>query len=162
MKDSSFLRYTMCIVVTAFASCARPSNCVTQTVTEVSLISLLAFPQNFNGKNVAVIGFYHRAGVESAALYTSPDDARIQNIQSSLWIAGYEDGRIVCADSIKRQDRYIGVSGMFNCGPTGHLGLWPGMIYPVYSISVFDEATKKWVVEKTRKPDSAINATRDR
>jgi hypothetical protein len=115
------------------------------------MTQLLAFPQQFNNKDIVVMGYYYSRDVESCAIYLTRDDALIGNIQSSIAIAGYKDGRVVIAsDSLSPDNHFIAVSGMFASGPTGHAGLWPGMIYPLYSISVFDEKTKKWVPEKTR------------
>ena len=150
-KVASHFIFVLWLAIFAFASCKPFPEQGTSKFIEVSMTQLLAFPQQFNGKHIVAMGYYYSRDFESCAIYLTRDDALIGNIQSSIAIAGYKDGRIVIsADSPSLDNKFIVVSGMFVAGPTGHSGLWPGMIYPVDSISVFDEKTKKWVPEKTR------------
>jgi hypothetical protein len=146
-----FILFMVCLTCCGLFGCRMTADRTKPKVEEVSLVQVLASPQKFDGRDIMVTGYYLSKGNENSTLYLSRDDARIGNISSGIAIAGYQNGRVITSEAFnKRQSCFLAVSGKFRAGPTGHMGLWPGMIESVTGVSVFDEKAEKWIEEETK------------
>lgn len=94
---------------------------------DVSLVSLIATPKEFDGKQVRVIGFA-RLEFEGNAIYLHRDDYLQGITKNGLWL----DVELPSKKSAARpNNRYVIVEGVFSMKDQGHLGLWSGSIQRV-------------------------------
>lgn len=94
---------------------------------DVSLISLIARPSEFDGKLVRVIGFA-RLEFEGNAIYLHREDYLQGITRNGLWL----DVRSASKKSATRvSDGYVIVEGVFSMKDQGHLGLWSGSIQKI-------------------------------
>ena len=107
------------LVAFATAASAQP--------VDVSLISLIATPREFDGKQVRVIGFA-RLEFEGNAIYLHREDYLQGVTKNGLWL-DVEGVRKKSAASAN--NRYVIVEGVFSMTDKGHLGLWSGSIQKV-------------------------------
>lgn len=90
---------------------------------DVSLVSLIATPKEFDGKHVRVIG-YVRLEFEGDSIYLHKEDSQRRIAKNGLWLD--IDGR---ADQKARvNNRYAIVEGVFSMDEKGHFGMWSGSI----------------------------------
>jgi hypothetical protein len=108
----------------------------------VSIVRLLANPENYTGRRVSVIGYYHHE-LESSALYLSEDDARFRVRQNAIFLGSEAPSptKIVATN-----DLFVLVEGTFSWGPSGkgHMNLYPGIINEI-TLVVPREASSKIV-----------------
>lgn len=91
---------------------------------DVSLITLIAKPADFDGKQVRVKGFA-RVEFEGNAIYLHRDDYLYGITKNGLWL----DLEMVPSKSAAGADkRYVLVEGVFSMEEQGHFGLWSGSI----------------------------------
>jgi hypothetical protein len=57
----------------------------TVTARDIPLAEILARPREFNGKHVAVTGYYI-AATETSCLFTTPDAAKRFDVARSVWV----------------------------------------------------------------------------
>ncbi len=93
-----------------------------QTV-DVSMVSLIANPKDFDGKKVRLIG-YVRLEFEGDSIYLHRDDARQRNFKNGLWL----DVEVPQKRRPTINNRYALVEGVFSMEERGHMGLWSGTI----------------------------------
>lgn len=99
---------------------------LSQTI-DVSLISLIATPKDFDGKRVRVIGFA-RLEFEGNAIYIHREDYLQGITKNGLWL----DVELASKKSVtEANNRYVLVEGVFSMKDQGHLGLWSGSIQKV-------------------------------
>ena len=116
----------VCLVLAVSVASLLADNVIADGVISTSLIRLLAHPEQYNGKRVQVIGYYH-SELEESALYLTKDDATNLNCENGLWIGSYAKG----ADTNRVQwvrEGFVRVAGTFSYSPktgAGHMGLWP-------------------------------------
>lgn len=99
------------------------TNAAEQPVT-VSLVQLIANPEDYDSKFVRVIGFV-RLEFEGDAIYLHRDDYMHGLTQNGLWIDVTDDIRSRRAEF---DEKYVLIEGTFNAKEKGHLGLWSGTI----------------------------------
>jgi hypothetical protein len=87
---------------------------------DVSMIQLIARPDDFDGEYVRVFGFF-RHEFEGTALYLHREDYEQGLSKNGFWVDGDP------AYSMK----YVLVEGRFNAKKHGHMGLWSGEIEQV-------------------------------
>jgi hypothetical protein len=91
---------------------------------DVSLVQLIANPEDYHGKVIRVIG-YVRLEFEGDAIYLHQDDGMLGIYKNGLWID-------VTYDIRKKEEefdrKYVLVEGTFNSERTGHFGLFSGTI----------------------------------
>ncbi|RYG97875.1 MAG: hypothetical protein EON58_08680 [Alphaproteobacteria bacterium] len=97
----------------------------------ISIATLLANPERYEGRPVGVIGFYH-SGFEHSAIYLHRDDATQFIPTNGFWLRG----RI--PDELR--ERYVSVSGIFTTKSRGHLGQWPGTICGALQVQPWGKA----------------------
>lgn len=94
---------------------------------DVSMLSLIAAPKDFDGKQVRVIGFA-RLEFEGNAIYLHKEDYLHGILKNGLWLD---------IDSLPRKagaipdNQYVIVEGTFSMKDQGHLGLWAGSIQKI-------------------------------
>jgi hypothetical protein len=92
-------------------------------ICDVSLVDLIANPEDFLGHRVIVHGFVH-VGFEDSGIYLHRDDFDNGLMRNGLWLEGGED-----LDVSKCQDKYSILEGTFSRGGmSGHIGMWSGSI----------------------------------
>lgn len=108
------------------AATSLADSLIAEGVISTPLIRLLAHPEEYEGKHVEVIGYYH-SEFEERSLYLTKDDATNLNTQNGLWIGS------IAKEADKNKVHFIKkgfvrVAGTFSYRPTrgaGHMGLWP-------------------------------------
>ena len=90
----------------------------------VSLIRLIATPQEFNGKRVVVMGV-PRIEFESNGLYLHREDYDQGLTKNALWLAVPEDKR---DEWEALEGKHVLVEGTFSAENTGHFGMYSGSI----------------------------------
>lgn len=86
----------------------------------VSLAALLADPEHYEGRSVAVIGFMHRS-FEHSAIYLHREDYLQTITPNGLWVSGANIPEAL-------NDRYVRLEGVFTATETGHLNQWSGTL----------------------------------
>lgn len=90
----------------------------------VSMVQLIATPQQFDGRKVRVSGFA-TVEFEGTALFLTRDDVKYLNTKNGLWLdLGSEDRRTM-------DRRYVRVYGVFAAGIRGHRDAFSGTIQSV-------------------------------
>lgn len=92
----------------------------------VSLLQLIATPDNFEGKYVRIWGFV-RIEHEGTAVYLHREDAEHMLTKNGLWLAA-NDASPEGSKEAQVKDRYALIEGRFTAKKTGHRGLWSGSI----------------------------------
>lgn len=90
----------------------------------VSLVQLIANPNEYHGRLVLVIGFCHLE-FEGNAIYLHREDFEQGIYKNGLWL-DVED--ILSINTSKLSDGYILVEGVFNAKNKGHLGQFSGCL----------------------------------
>lgn len=93
-------------------------------VLDVSIIQLIARPEQFHGKRVRVTG-YLWLEFEGNGIYLSESDKTHGVYKNGLWVnfaPGVLDGRK------EYSGRYVLLESTFNAENHGHMGLWSGTI----------------------------------
>jgi hypothetical protein len=114
-------QYSGATQATASDACERQVTAPTRT----SIVALLANPGQFEGKPIAVIGFYHES-FEHSALYLSREDFRNSITSNGFWVANKVPEPL--------NDHYVLLEGIFTAKSRGHLGQWPGVICGVSKV----------------------------
>lgn len=104
---------------------------------DVSLISLIAKPKEFDGKQVRVIDFA-RLEFEGNAIYLHREDYLNGITKNGLWLDVEPPSK---KSATRVSDRYVIVEGVFSMKDRGHLGLWSGTIQKITRMD-------PWVVPK--------------
>jgi len=91
---------------------------------DVSLVQLIANPQNFDGRLIRVIGFL-RLEFEGNVLYLHREDYENAILGNGIWVDVTPD--------IKKQSKtlnmnYVLLEGIFSSSDRGHMGMWSGSI----------------------------------
>lgn len=91
----------------------------------VKLAEVLAHPDEYHGKRISVIGFYH--GEFEHSSFSVDQISSKRDYQHSLWRSGISTFAEKSAVN-DRNDSWLRIDGIFLRGPCGHMGLWPGEI----------------------------------
>ena len=93
----------------------------------VSMVSLIADPQRFDGQLVRVIAFL-RVEFEGNVLYLHREDYERAILPNGVWIT-LTDAQMRSAK--KLTNGYVIVEGLFSAKDKGHMGMWSGSIQEV-------------------------------
>ena len=93
---------------------------------DVSLIRLIAAPEEFDGQFVRVQGFA-RIEHEGTALYLHREDAEHMLARNGLWLSA-NDGVGPGSDESRIKDRHALIEARFVASRHGHRGLWSGSL----------------------------------
>lgn len=94
---------------------------------ELSIVSLIATPQNFNKKQVRIVGFV-RVEFEGNAVYLHRDDFLEGVRKNGFWL---DVENIPSSQLAEINGRYALVEGEFSSEERGHLGMWSGSILKI-------------------------------
>ncbi|MDR7272968.1 hypothetical protein J2X20_005653 [Pelomonas saccharophila] len=111
----------------AFIGLVAFATAVSAQSVDVSLISLIATPREFDGKQVRVIGFA-RLEFEGNAIYLHREDYLQGITKNGLWL---DVERLPKKSAASANNQYVIVEGVFSMTDKGHLGLWSGSIQKV-------------------------------
>jgi hypothetical protein len=108
--------------------CAQVDAADACAIYEPSLITLIARPEDFDGKRVRLVGYVHFE-FEGDGLYVSQNDYEHAIFGNGVWIdppSGFE------SDSGPARawpnDSYVIVEGTFSARDQGHMGMWSGAV----------------------------------
>ncbi|WP_347250750.1 hypothetical protein [Zoogloea sp.] len=91
---------------------------------DVSIIRLVATPEQFDGRLVRVIGYF-RAEFEGDSIYLHRQDYLQGITKNGLWV----DLEGVKRSTVNQANQgYVLLEGVFRANDHGHLGLWSGSI----------------------------------
>ena len=96
-------------------TCSRP----VEDPAVISLVTLLANQDKYEGKAVQVVGYY-TSGFEHTAIYLHQEDLVHMIRLNSFWVEGGVPESL--------ENHYISVQGIFTTKTHGHSGKWPGTI----------------------------------
>jgi hypothetical protein len=110
----------------------------TEEICGIAFVELLVVPQKYDGKLVAVTGYF-KSGFEQSALFESSERAKIEDISSSVWISGSKEAVVQNSkfwlgfgnsleDCSKIEEGFITVFGRFRIGQSGHMGAYSGLL----------------------------------
>lgn len=111
----------------AFIGLVAFATAVSAQSVDVSLVSLIATPREFDGKQVRVVGFA-RLEFEGNAIYLHREDHMHGILKNGLWL---DVERLPKKSAASANNRYVIVEGVFSMADKGHLGLWSGSIQKV-------------------------------
>ena len=93
----------------------------------IPLARLLAWPQDYDGKQVNAMGFAHYE-FEGNGLYLNRDDAEHWMTYNGFWL---DPPNREVANSDSLSDLYVLITGTFDANNKGHLGMWSGAIVDI-------------------------------
>lgn len=108
----------------------------------VSLVQLIANPEDYDGKFIRVIGFF-RMEFEGDAIYLHQEDYKHALTCNGLWIDVTDDIRNRQAEF---DQKYVLVEGTFNAKGKGHMGMWSGAI----------EKISRWYIWSAPRQESVL------
>ena len=85
---------------------------------EVSILQLIARPDDFDSEYVRVYGFY-RSEFEGTSIYLHREDYEQGLLKNGLYVT---------RDVAEADLKYVLIEGRFNAKRHGHMGLWSGTI----------------------------------
>jgi hypothetical protein len=101
-----------------------------QQPTRVSLVQLIANPQEYDGKFVRVIGFVS-VEFEGTAVYLHQEDYKYEITQNGLWLD------LDVERNKKVDQRYAIIEGTFDANHNGHKGLFSGSLKDIKRLQVW-------------------------
>jgi hypothetical protein len=105
---------------------------------DVSMIQLIANPQQFDGEPIRVMAFLNLE-FEGNALYLHREDFDKSLLSNAVWIS-LDDQQIRMAK--KFSGGYVVVEGIFSAKDRGHLGIFSGSIQQVTRIQSWERKKK--------------------
>lgn len=108
-----------------------------QPARTVKLADVLAHPDEYHGKRISVVGFYH-GEFEGSSLAIDQAASRGLDFNHSVWRSGASTFADKSAIN-DRNDSWLRIEGIFLRGPAGHMGLWPGEIVRLTRIEPVSE-----------------------
>jgi len=129
------MRKKLALIALVYCCCVLPACGEAWTIEEhvdlenadwtvVSMIQLIAHPEEYDGMVVRVQGFYS-CRYEESRLYLSQDDRKYYNSSNSLWISDKGADKFV---GTKYHGKYIEIVGTFDMQAPAHLWSSPGII----------------------------------
>ncbi len=96
----------------------------------LAIADLTSEPERFEGKFVAVSGYYYQYFENSAIYSTIENKPYSHKFSDGIWLSGV---------GAEFGGMHINISGIFSQKVKGHLGQWPGTICVTSAIRTFDE-----------------------
>jgi len=93
----------------------------------VSIIQLIATPEKFDGKRVAVMG-YLRLEFEGNAIYIHKEDYERRIVKNGVWVSPLKG---ICEKPRSLNLKYVLLEGRFDANNNGHMGLNSGSIVDI-------------------------------
>lgn len=123
------------LIVTLFCIWATAES---SELSDVSMIQLIANPQQYDGKPIRVIAFLNLE-FEGNALYLHREDFDRSIVSNAVWIS-LEDDQV--RTSRKLSGGYVLVEGIFSAKDRGHFGMFSGSIQQVTRIQGWGRSKK--------------------
>ena len=115
---------------------------------QVSMLQLIANPEAFDGKSVAVIG-YLQLEFEGNVLYVHAEDYQHRILKNGLWVQWNRQ----LDESIKKLNfRYVLIAGTFNAKNRGHRSLNAGALEQITRIIAWPPQITKTAPSPTEHP----------
>jgi hypothetical protein len=114
----------------AIWTCVVVTGCRETTVTDVSIINLIASPGKYDGHEVRVSGFLHLE-FEGDGIYLTRDDFLSSQYKNGLWVSLDANAR---SGAAKFNNQYVVITGKFHADDKGHMAMWSGTITDVSQI----------------------------
>jgi hypothetical protein len=111
---------SVCILLTALL--VAPTKA--EEPVDVTLVQLIANPQNFDGKLIRVIGFL-RLEFEGNVLYLHREDYENAILGDGIWVDVTPE---ITKQSKTLNMNYVLLEGVFSSSDRGHMGMWSGAI----------------------------------
>ncbi|MFB9245123.1 hypothetical protein IV454_22240 [Massilia antarctica] len=105
---------------------------------DVSMIQLIANPQQFDGKSIRLIA-YLNLEFEGNALYLHREDFDKALSSNAVWIS-LDDNQV--RTSKKLSGGYVLVEGIFSAKERGHFGMFSGSVQQVTRIQSWERRRK--------------------
>jgi uncharacterized membrane protein YcgQ (UPF0703/DUF1980 family) len=116
-------------------------------VADVSVVQLIANPDQFDGRSIRVIGFCWFE-FERNALYLHREDFEQGIAKNAVWLSMRAP---VSSEYTNLRNKYVIVEGTFSASEHGHFGMFSGSIK---SITRLEEWNRQGEVIPPRKPES--------
>ncbi|WP_184541786.1 hypothetical protein [Mucilaginibacter sp. FT3.2] len=111
---------------------------------EVSIISLIANPDKYEGEEIRVIGYLH-IEFEGNVLCLHKDDYDNAISKNAIWV----DVTRLAIDSLKKySDHYVIIAGTFDSRMRGHMDMNSGSIKNITRLDLWEPAKWRTVTEK--------------
>lgn len=121
MKMRQYIAGIGVVLSLLYSAGLEARNSISNGITRVSMVNLIATPHKYNHKKIQVEGFAHMK-FEDKAAYLSPDDAKYLNTVNAVWLdVGGGD-----SDLAKYDDKWVLIEGDFDAKTHGHMGLFLG------------------------------------
>ena len=114
LTTPAFIQLLLCLGLPLMA--AKPLD--------VSIIQLIAHPNDYHGKVVRLTGFV-RLEFEGTGVYLHEDDYRYHITKNGLWLDVSDD---LMKNKKEFNLKYVLLEGTFNAQDMGHMGAWSGSI----------------------------------
>ena len=114
------------LLFTARADDEKPGSSPQQPL-DVSMIQLIARPDDYHGKYVRLFGFY-RNEFEGTSIYLHREDYEQSLHKNGFWVT---------RSAPECDLKYILLEGRFNAEGHGHMGLWSGEIVAVKRMTLW-------------------------
>lgn len=124
--------------VLIFALLCLWTNAESSELKDVSMIQLIANPQQYDGKPNRVLAFL-KLEFEGNALYLHREDFDKSLLSNAVWIS-LDDQQI--RTSKKLSGGYVLVEGVFSAKDRGHMGIFFGSIQRVTRIQSWERKKK--------------------
>ena len=102
----------------------------------VSIIQLLAHPEQYENKAVRFCGFYRTAGDEDSCIYLSAEDSNYWMGKNGLWVR--QDLSGIRGHDFNR--KYVLIEGIFDTEFMGHMDLNSGEMRHVWRVMALEKA----------------------
>jgi len=116
--------HALLLGLSAFLACSLSQAAEQSQIESVSLIRLIANPDQYEGKFVRVTGFV-RLEFEGNAIYLHREDFEKQIPANGLWLNA---GKCAGRGGKDFTEGYAIVEGRYTSKRHGHMGLWSGEI----------------------------------
>jgi hypothetical protein len=127
------------ILITLFTVLALFSASASATeIRDVSMIQLIANPQQYDGSPIRLIAFLNLE-FEGNALYLHREDYEKPNSSNAIWISLTDQQQ----NSLKKlSGGYVLVEGIFRSKERGHLGMFAGSVEQITRIQTWERRRK--------------------
>ena len=134
-KRLAVLLLVFCVMA---AGCGRQSYGEPSQVAEgVSLLTLIANPEAYDGKHIRVVGVVN-VGFECDALYVSSEDYKVGITKNAVYLEFAQMTIDAPYDELKKlSGKHVVIEGVFDSKENGHMGLYSGTISDISRIEIY-------------------------
>lgn len=126
-----FMKLATVLLAVIVSSCGSDGN----DVRNVSIVKLIAFPEEHHGKFIRLVG-YAKFDPDSSVIFLSDDDFKYGNLSNGFSIEIRESERV----ELNGVRAWVLVEGVFNVENKGHLGLYDGSIESISRLDILEDS----------------------